>query len=77
MHSSIEVLQLLNQSGYSRNVAVLELLTKSGRTPLEVAAAFGQDEMLEYLVSSDCSIDPVPKPLPHHKVSHERFALRH
>jgi hypothetical protein len=60
----IEVVQLLQR--YQQD---LEQRTRSGRTPLELAAAFGQGELLQYLLSKNCAIESVPRPLQPVKVS--------
>jgi ankyrin repeat protein len=63
MKGNIECMKLLEEYGQD-----LEMKTRSGRTPLEIAAAYGQDEMVTYLLSEDCSMDNVPKSAKHGKV---------
>jgi ankyrin repeat protein len=63
MRGNIECVQLLERHGQD-----LEQLTRSGRTPLEIAAAFGHYELVDYLLSKDCTMDTVPRPLKSVKV---------
>jgi ankyrin repeat protein len=64
MRGNIECVQLLERYGQD-----LEQLTRSGRTPLEIAAAYGQGELVDYLLSKHCTMETLPKPLKHSKVT--------
>ncbi len=57
MRGNIESVELLNKHGQD-----LEQMTRSGRTPLHIAAAYGHDELVDYLLLKHCSMDMVLKP---------------